>query len=61
VVSERAAIQSPYEVILADSYAALHPMVRLAHQAPLHAVGSFDVVHGRHPLTPLLHRALACR
>ena len=30
----------------------------MAHEAPLSATGAVDVVHGAHPLTPLIVRAL---
>ncbi len=49
---------SPYEELLGAGYLALHPHVRTAHQAPLVATGTMDVVHGGHPLTPLFVRAM---
>ena len=37
---------SPYEAILGDAFALLHPHVRRAHLAPLRAEGTIDVEHG---------------
>jgi hypothetical protein len=45
---------SPYQVILGDAFDTLHPNVRRAHEAPLSAEGTFDVVHGTHRLTRIL-------
>lgn len=45
---------SPYQALLGDAYDTLHEHVRLAHEAPLDAHGTFDVVHGTHPLTGTL-------
>ena len=41
-----AADYSPYEAILGEAFASLHPHVRRAHLAPLHAKGTLDVEHG---------------
>jgi hypothetical protein len=49
---------SPYHDVLGQTYSRLHPHVRLAHEAPLDAVGAVDVRHGRHPLTPFFVRAM---
>ena len=38
---------SPYEVILGETFASLHPHVRRAHLPPLRAEGTIDVEHGR--------------
>jgi hypothetical protein len=38
---------SPYEAILGEAFARLHPHVRRAHVAPLRAEGTIDVEHGR--------------
>jgi hypothetical protein len=43
-----------YPALLGGTFDVLHPHVRLAHLAPLHASGSMDVVHGAHAFTPLL-------
>jgi hypothetical protein len=53
-----AACLTPYQYLLGDAYHRLHPHVRLAHEAPLAATGAVDVVHGSHPLTPLIVRAM---
>jgi hypothetical protein len=45
---------SPYQAILGDALATLHPNVRRAHEAPLTAEGTFDVVHGTQRITPIL-------
>jgi len=45
---------SPYHAILGDAFDTLHPNVRRAHEAPLAADGTFDVVHGTHRVTPIL-------
>ena len=37
---------SPYEAILGEAFASLHPHVRRAHLAPLRAEGTIDVEHG---------------
>jgi hypothetical protein len=37
---------SPYHAILGEAFDTLHPNVRRAHEAPLTAEGTFDVVHG---------------
>jgi hypothetical protein len=37
---------SPYEAILGETFASLHPHVRRAHMAPLSANGVLDVEHG---------------
>jgi hypothetical protein len=37
---------SPYEAVLGEAFASLHPHVRRAHLSPLHAEGSIDVEHG---------------
>lgn len=37
---------SPYEAILGDTFASLHPHVRRAHLPPLRAEGTIDVEHG---------------
>jgi hypothetical protein len=49
---------SPYRDVLGQTYSRLHPHVRLAHEAPLDAVGAVDVRHGRHALTPFFVRAM---
>ena len=41
-----AAAASPYEAVLGHAFASLHPHVRRAHLAPLHAEGMLDVEHG---------------
>lgn len=45
---------SPYHAILGEAFDTLHPNVRRAHEAPLSAEGTFDVVHGTHRLTRIL-------
>ena len=45
---------SPYHAILGEAFETLHPNVRRAHEAPLTAEGTFDVVHGIHRLTRIL-------
>jgi hypothetical protein len=42
-----------YRTVLGSAFDALHPHVRQAHLAPLHAEGEMDVVHGSHRLTRL--------
>lgn len=37
---------SPYEAVLGEAFASLHPHVRRAHLAPLRAKGTIDVEHG---------------
>ena len=37
---------SPYEAVLGEAFASLHPHVRRAHLAPLRAEGTIDVEHG---------------
>lgn len=37
---------SPYEAVLGEALALLHPHVRRAHVSPLHAEGTIDVQHG---------------
>jgi len=49
---------SPYLDVLGQTYFRLHPHVRIAHEAPLAAVGAVDVTHGRHALTPFFVRAM---
>ena len=49
---------SPYRDVLGQTYYRLHPHVRIAHEAPLDAVGAVDVRHGRHALTPFFVRAM---
>jgi hypothetical protein len=49
---------SPYRDVLGQAYNRLHPHVRMAHEAPLHAAGVMDVWHGRHVLTPFLVRVM---
>ena len=49
---------SPYRDVLGQTYFRLHPHVRIAHEAPLDAVGAVDVRHGHHVLTPFLVRAM---
>lgn len=51
-------IGNPYQRILGDGFAALHPHVRRAHCAPLTAIGALEVEHGVHWATPLLVRWL---
>jgi hypothetical protein len=46
--------RSPYQDLLRETYDALSPAVRIAHEAPLAAEGAMDVVHGDRFLTPLL-------
>jgi hypothetical protein len=48
------AAYSPYQAVLGDAFAALHPGVRRAHLAPLTARGTLDVRHGSHWIVPLL-------
>ena len=50
--------RSPYQNLLGEAYDALAPAVRVAHEAPLSAEGTMDVVHGDHFLTPLLVRMM---
>ena len=38
---------SPYEAVLGEAFASLHPHVRRAHLPPLSAQGTIDVEHGR--------------
>ena len=45
---------SPYHAILGEAFDTLHPNVRRAHEAPLTAEGTFDVVHGTHRVTRIL-------
>ena len=45
---------SPYQALLGDAFNTLHPNVRRAHEAPLSAEGTFDVVHGTHRVTRIL-------
>ena len=45
---------SPYHAILGEAFDTLHPNVRRAHEAPLSAEGTFDVVHGTHGVTRIL-------
>ena len=45
---------SPYQAILGEAFETLHPGVRRAHEAPLTAEGTFDVVHGTHRVTRIL-------
>jgi len=45
---------SPYHAILGEAFDTLHPNVRRAHEAPLSAEGTFDVVHGTHRVTRIL-------
>lgn len=45
---------SPYDAILGEALETLHPNVRRAHEAPLNAEGTFDVVHGTHRVTRIL-------
>jgi hypothetical protein len=45
---------SPYDEILGEAFDTLHPNVRRAHEAPLSAEGTFDVVHGIHRVTRIL-------
>ena len=45
---------SPYHAILGEAFDTLHPNVRRAHEAPLSAKGTFDVVHGTHRVTRIL-------
>lgn len=45
---------SPYHAILGEAFDTLHPNVRRAHEAPLTAEGTFDVVHGTHRFTRIL-------
>jgi hypothetical protein len=47
-------IMSLYPAILGAAFATLHPNVRRAHEAPLRAEGTFDVVHGTHRVTRTL-------
>jgi hypothetical protein len=37
---------SPYEAVLGETFASLHPHVRIAHVPPLRAHGTIDVEHG---------------
>lgn len=53
-----ATAHTPYQTLLGEWYARLHPHVRVAHEAPLLAEGAVDVTHGAHPLTPLFIRAM---
>ena len=52
------ACRTPYQKLLGAAYDRLHPHVRVAHEAPLTAVGVMDVVHGTHPLTSFFVRAM---
>lgn len=45
---------TPYHAILGEAFETLHPNVRRAHEAPLTAEGTFDVVHGTHRFTRIL-------
>jgi hypothetical protein len=45
---------SPYEAVLGEAFASLHPHVRRAHVSPLHAEGSIDVEHGAGRLSRVL-------
>jgi hypothetical protein len=45
---------SPYHALLGKAFDTLHPHVRRAHEAPLSAEGTFDVVHGTHRVTRML-------
>ena len=45
---------SPYHALLGEAFDTLHPNVRRAHEAPLNAEGTFDVVHGTHRVTRML-------
>jgi hypothetical protein len=45
---------SPYRAILGEAFDTLHPNVRRAHEAPLSAEGTFDVVHGTHRIARIL-------
>ena len=45
---------SPYHELLGEAFDTLHPNVRRAHEAPLNAEGTFDVVHGTHRVTRML-------
>ena len=45
---------SPYQAILGDAFASLHPNVRRAHLVPLAARGTLDVEHASHRLVPVL-------
>ena len=49
---------SPYQTLLGDAFAVLHPAVQRAHLVPLVAEGLLDVEHGRHWLVPLFVRVL---
>jgi hypothetical protein len=46
--------QTPYEVILGESFASLHAHVQHAHLPPLFAEGTLDVEHGPGWLAPPL-------
>jgi len=43
-----------YPTVLGRAFDALHPHVREAHVAPLHARGAMNVEHGSHRMTRLL-------
>jgi hypothetical protein len=45
---------SPYHQLLGEAFDTLHPNVRRAHEAPLTAEGTFDVVHGDHRVTRMV-------
>ena len=49
---------SLYRDLLGPTYDALHPHVRLAHEAPLRATGTLDVFHGSHRLGAVLVRLM---
>jgi hypothetical protein len=49
-----ASTRSPYRAILGEAFDTLHPNVRRAHEAPLSAAGTFDVIHGTHRVTRIL-------
>ena len=43
-----------YRTVLGAAFDALHPHVKEAHTAPVHATGIMDVVHGTHRFTRVL-------
>jgi hypothetical protein len=45
---------SPYEAVLGEQFASLHPHVRRAHLPPLRAEGTIDVEHGPGWLRPVI-------
>ena len=51
-------VRSPYEAALGGAFETLPSEVRRAHVAPLVAVGTFDVDHGSHWITPALVKLL---